>query len=198
MMWILDIVGFFTLVAFRHKYLQQDNIKLLQLSGKYVDMLNMLNIRNLQTCHQLQAQCMKIKWELLTGETVWKQFIDQYVDWWIYIVMMSWLAVRPGWNNLADSAERMYFCSVITLYGDRNAEWKSARDADAEAHWQSCFFFEAWYSKMQREMTGAALCCTSSLELPKIGDRLQNQETPSSLCSSDTNTFSFLNVSWKG
>lgn len=61
------------------------------------------------------------------------------------------------------------------------------------------FFFEAWYSKMQREMTGAALCCTSSLELPKIGDRLQNQETPSSLCScSDTNTFSFLNVSWKG
>lgn len=59
-------------------------------------------------------------------------------------------------------------------------------------HTDRAVFFEAWYSKMQREMRGAALCRTSSLELPKIGDRLQNQETPSSLCSCRHKHFFFF------
>lgn len=44
-------------------------------------------------------------------------------------------------------------------------------------------------SRKLEEMTAAVLCCTSSLQLPEIGDRFQKQETQSSLYScSDTNT----------
>ena len=73
------------------------------------------------------------------------------------------------------------------MFGDRNAEWRVSEVQSQRL--DSLLRRDAAKSRKLEEMTAAVLCCTSSLQLPEIGDRFQKQETQSSLYScSDTNT----------
>lgn len=82
------------------------------------------------------------------------------------------------------------------MLSERVSEMQIQSHSDNLLGWiQCCPFFlrhDAAKCRKPEEMTAAVLCCTSSLKLPEIGDRLQKQETHASLCScSDTNTHYF-------